>query len=50
MNNFDNELIQAVIIVSHIGKEKLVAIDKATKYLKYTAIFWLSLIAITIFV
>ncbi len=50
MDNFDNELIQAVIIVSHIGKEKLIAIDKATKYLKYTAIFWLSLIAITIFV
>jgi len=42
--------MQAVIIISYIGKEKLLAIDKATKYLKYTAIFWLSLIAVTIFV
>jgi hypothetical protein len=49
-DNFDNELIQAVIVISHIGKEKLQAIDKAIKYLKYTAIFWLSLIAITIFI
>lgn len=50
IDNFDNELMQAVIIVSYIGKEKLLAIDKATKYLKYTAIFWLSLIAVTIFI
>src|SRR3990172_3355740 len=50
IDNFDNELMQTVIIISYIGKEKLLAIDKATKCLKYTAIFWLSLIAVTIFV
>ncbi len=50
MDGFDNELIKAVIIISQIGKEKLLAIDKATQYLKYTAIFWLSLIAFTIFI
>src|SRR3990172_9161093 len=50
IDNFDNEFMQAVIIISYIGKEKLLAIDKATKCLKYTAIFWLSLIAVTIFV
>jgi hypothetical protein len=50
MDSFDDEIIQAVIIVSHIGKEKLISIDNATKYLKYVAIFWLCLIAVTIFV
>ncbi|HWP90611.1 MAG TPA: hypothetical protein VNN20_00210 [Thermodesulfobacteriota bacterium] len=50
IDSFDNELIKAVIIISQIGKEKLQAIDKASQYLKYTAIFWLSLIAITIFI
>jgi hypothetical protein len=50
IDSFDNEVIQEVIIISQIGKEKLLAIDKATKYLKYTAIFWLFLIAITIFI
>jgi hypothetical protein len=49
-DGFDNELIKAVIIISQIGKEKLQAIDKATQYLKYTAIFWLSLIAVTLFI
>ena len=50
MDSFENELIKAVIIISQIGKEKLIAIDNATKYLKYTAIFWLSLIAVTLFI
>ena len=50
IDSFDNELIKAVIIISQIGKEKLLSIDKATQYLKYAAIFWLSLIAIAIFV
>ena len=50
IDSFDNELIKAVIVISQIGKEKLQAIDKATQYLKYTAIFWLSLIAVTIFI
>ena len=50
IDSFDNEVIQEVIIISQIGKEKLLAIDKATQYLKYTAIFWLFLIAITLFI
>ena len=50
IDNFDDELIKAVIVISEIGKEKLLAIDKSTHYMKYTAIFWLCLIAITIFI
>lgn len=50
IDSFDNEVIKEVIIISQIGKEKLLAIDKAIQYLKYTAIFWLSLIAITLFI
>jgi hypothetical protein len=50
IENFENELIKAVIIVSEIGREKLLSIDMSTHYLKYAAIFWLCLIAITIFI
>ena len=50
IDSLENEVIHEVIIISQIGKEKLLAIDKAIQYLKYTAIFWLSLIAITLFI
>lgn len=50
IEHFDDELIKAVVIVSEIGKEKLLSIDRSTHYLKYAAMFWLCLIALTIFI